>query len=802
VKRKFKGGLTSVSLPIFVADTSSTTGGGLSGVTSSSSGLVLEYRRAGQSTWTSVTAVTKTLGIYVSGGIVADGSLAGAYEIDFPDAAFASGSRMVLCRIRGVTNMLPVLIEIELDAVDYQDATSFGLSRLNDTITSRMASYTQPTGFLGATFPEAVASPTNITQASGVTLAAVTHTGAVIPTVSDITTKSGYSLSSAGITAIFATLTNTLTTVGSIGKLIVDNLNAAVGSIPTTPLLTGDTRLNNLNAPIGSIPTNPLLTTDSRLNNLNAPIGSIPTNPLLTTDSRLNNLNAPIGSIPTNPLLTTDTRLNFLDASIATSTSSILGAITGLNNLSAKANLFGVAVLESPETGSSIYEFTLVVNDDEGKLVNLDTTPTITATNSSGTNRSANLSAVTNPSVGRYRFTYTVSSTHPREGLRIEASGTISTEARYAIWAGAVVDFDQSTILSQISSSLSLIPTNPLLTTDSRLNNLNAPLNAIPTNPLLTNDSRLNFLDASIAQRATQTSVDALPNTTRNLVMNSMPSGGWTSGSFGDRWIISNNSNRTIGVTGSGSGHVQADIHATQTGVFQPTTFTTAVYDTITANLLATSHSSYTTPGTVGKTLTDTNTSLSTLITRIPAATAQLVTDLALMLVGSGTALVRWTVQALSLAPSGGGGQTITAVVAVPQLLEQTAFELDEIVVYRGCHWAFQVQNLGDLAGYTEIWFTLRKRQNDKDAESALQISFTQGLLIANKFTSVTPTDGSLTVSGQNVTIQVKQAVTQFIEPSNNYDYDIKGRNVANQTIMLHESDKFIVKRDVTRRIS
>ena len=137
MKRKIKGGLTSVSLPVFVADTSSTTGGGLSGVTHASSGLVLEYRRAGQSTWTSVTAVTKTLGTYVSGGIVADGSLSGAYEVDFPDAAFAAGVRFVACRVRGVANMLPVLIEIELDAVDYQDAAAFGLSRIDQTIGSR-----------------------------------------------------------------------------------------------------------------------------------------------------------------------------------------------------------------------------------------------------------------------------------------------------------------------------------------------------------------------------------------------------------------------------------------------------------------------------------------------------------------------------------------------------------------------------------------------------------------------------------------------------------------------------------------
>jgi hypothetical protein len=50
-----------------------------------------------------------------------------------------------------------------------------------------MASYTQPTGFLAATFPGTVASPTNITAATGITLAAVTHTGAVIPTVSAVT---------------------------------------------------------------------------------------------------------------------------------------------------------------------------------------------------------------------------------------------------------------------------------------------------------------------------------------------------------------------------------------------------------------------------------------------------------------------------------------------------------------------------------------------------------------------------------------------------------------------------------------
>lgn len=44
--------------------------------------------------------------------------------------------------------------------------------------------------------------------------------------------KTGYSLSSAGIQAIWDALTSALTTAGSIGKLIVDNLNATISGIP------------------------------------------------------------------------------------------------------------------------------------------------------------------------------------------------------------------------------------------------------------------------------------------------------------------------------------------------------------------------------------------------------------------------------------------------------------------------------------------------------------------------------------------------------------------------------------------
>ena len=128
MKRKLSANLTSVTLPIFVANTSSTLGGGLSGLVFNTSGLVAEYRRQSVSTWTTIALVSGTLGTWASGGFVADGALAGAYELQIPDAICASGARWVAIRLYGAANMLPCLIEIEIDAVNYQDAVKFGLS--------------------------------------------------------------------------------------------------------------------------------------------------------------------------------------------------------------------------------------------------------------------------------------------------------------------------------------------------------------------------------------------------------------------------------------------------------------------------------------------------------------------------------------------------------------------------------------------------------------------------------------------------------------------------------------------------
>jgi hypothetical protein len=227
---KIKRGTASKRRLIFIADSSSTTGAGLANLVFNSAGLVAYYYASDLANDVQITLVTATLGTYTSGGFVAvdNTNMPGWYEVGIPDAVLDGGVEAVI-QFRGAANMVPVNLYIELDSVDYQDATAFGLSRLDAAVTSRMASYTQPTGFLAATFPATVASTTNITQASGITLAAVTHTGATIPNVTtvDIVSELGVDALNANslqddiASTVWSSLTTATWPTDSFGKQVL-----------------------------------------------------------------------------------------------------------------------------------------------------------------------------------------------------------------------------------------------------------------------------------------------------------------------------------------------------------------------------------------------------------------------------------------------------------------------------------------------------------------------------------------------------------------------------------------------------
>lgn len=137
-------GATSVLLRIFIQDSSSTIGAGLTGLVFNSAGLTCYRMRDddGNAGATAISLATATLGTWASGGFKEKDATnaAGWYEFGITNAAIATGSRTVGIHLKGATNMAPLPIEIELTGWDNQDAVHGGMSALPNTAVTTNAS--------------------------------------------------------------------------------------------------------------------------------------------------------------------------------------------------------------------------------------------------------------------------------------------------------------------------------------------------------------------------------------------------------------------------------------------------------------------------------------------------------------------------------------------------------------------------------------------------------------------------------------------------------------------------------------
>lgn len=118
-------GATSRIWQIFVADSSSTTGAGLTGLVFNSGSLVCYYHRDTDTTATAVSLVTMTVGTFTSSGFkeIDATNMPGWYQLCPPNAALASGAKSVGFHLKGATNMAPLPIEVELSGFDLTLAT-------------------------------------------------------------------------------------------------------------------------------------------------------------------------------------------------------------------------------------------------------------------------------------------------------------------------------------------------------------------------------------------------------------------------------------------------------------------------------------------------------------------------------------------------------------------------------------------------------------------------------------------------------------------------------------------------------
>jgi hypothetical protein len=126
-KLQLKAGTTSYIAQVFAQDSSSTTGAGLAGLAFNTSSLTAYYHRDTDTTATAITLVTMTVGTFTSSGFkeIDATNMPGCYQLGLPNTALASGAKSVLVMLKGAANLAPLVLEIELTAVDNQSATAF-----------------------------------------------------------------------------------------------------------------------------------------------------------------------------------------------------------------------------------------------------------------------------------------------------------------------------------------------------------------------------------------------------------------------------------------------------------------------------------------------------------------------------------------------------------------------------------------------------------------------------------------------------------------------------------------------------
>jgi hypothetical protein len=230
--RQIKKGSVDQSVVIRIID--SADGTPETGVVFNTSGLDLKYRRELSATVDITEATLAALTTaHADGGFLHIG--AGYYRLDLPDAALATGANGVLV-FGTCTGMVVIGEYVDLVDFDPQDTVRLGLTALPNVAS----------GSAGAIVTSGTGTAQLSVSSGLVTLAGVTHTGAVIPTVTtatNVTTVNGLaanvitaaSINADAITdakvASDVTIASVTGAVGSVTGNVGGNVTGSVGSV-------------------------------------------------------------------------------------------------------------------------------------------------------------------------------------------------------------------------------------------------------------------------------------------------------------------------------------------------------------------------------------------------------------------------------------------------------------------------------------------------------------------------------------------------------------------------------------------
>lgn len=132
MKKLIRAGATDQTLDLFIQNSSSTTGAGLTGLAYNTASLVCYYRKGATGSATALTLATQTVGgAHSDGGFVEIDAtnMPGMYRLDLSDTIVASAGTVTLM-LKGATNMAPVTIELQVVSFNPEDGVRLGLTAL------------------------------------------------------------------------------------------------------------------------------------------------------------------------------------------------------------------------------------------------------------------------------------------------------------------------------------------------------------------------------------------------------------------------------------------------------------------------------------------------------------------------------------------------------------------------------------------------------------------------------------------------------------------------------------------------
>jgi hypothetical protein len=150
-------------------------------------------------------------------------------------------------------------------------------------------------------------------------------------------------------------------------------------------------------------------------------------------------------------------------------------------------------------------------------------------------------------------------------------------------------------------------------------------------------------------------------------------------------------------------------------------------------------------------------------------------------------------------------GFTVVRSYASASSAIAVALEAGVVSIHRGDSLSVAITDLGDISGRSKLWFTVKNKRLDTDAQSIIQIEETAGLIYLNAAdASARAANGDITVDDAvagDITVTLDEVETDDLEPNARLYYDVQMLTAAGAVTTL-ANDMARVVADVTRTVT